>query len=202
MAIPKRFESAIKAFGQNKGLLKTAQAIRLGVNQKTIAEMLAEGLIVREARGVYRLASLSPLAYPDLIQVAMRIPSAVVCLLSALAIHNLTTQIPHKVYIALPSDKKKPRITHPPLEVFWLSPRPYSAGIQKHLLDGIHVPIYNREKTVADCFKFRNEIGSDVAIESLKEYVRLPDHDFDKLLHYAQVNRVLNVMRPYLRALI
>ncbi|HLC34920.1 MAG TPA: type IV toxin-antitoxin system AbiEi family antitoxin domain-containing protein [Anaerolineales bacterium] len=201
MTIPRRFEKAIQVFSQNNGILRTAQSIRLGVDQKTLAEMLEKGLIVREARGIYRLANLSPLANPDLIQVALRIPSAVICLLSALAIHNLTTQIPHKVYIALPSDTKKPRIIHPPLKIFWLSPRPYSAGIQKHLLDGIPVPVYNREKTIADCFKFRNEIGPDIALEALKDYIRLPDHDFDKLLHYAEITRVLNVMRPYVRAL-
>ena len=201
MTIPKRFQKAIQVFTQNNGTLKTAQSIRLGVDQKTLAEMLEEGLIVREARGIYRLAGLSPLANPDLIQVALRIPSAVICLLSALAIHSLTTQIPHKVYIALPSHTKKPRIIHPPLEVFWLSPKPYSAGIEKHLLDGIPVPLYNREKTIADCFKFRNEIGPDIALEALKDYLRLPEHDLDKLLHYAQITRTLNVMRPYLQAL-
>ncbi|MDO9128950.1 MAG: hypothetical protein Q7U34_03700 [Anaerolineales bacterium] len=137
---------------------------------------------------------------PDLVQVAMRVPAGVVCLISALAFHNLTTQIPHKVYMALPTDVKKPRIDYPPIEVIWLSEKTYSSGMEEHTIEGVKVRIYNREKTVADCFRFRNKIGQDIALEALKDYLRRPDRNIEHLLNYARINRVHNVMMPYLKA--
>ncbi len=130
----------------------------------------------------------------------MRVPAGVVCLISALAFHNLTTQIPHKVYMALPTDVKKPRIDYPPIEVIWLSEKTYSSGMEEHTIEGVKVRIYNREKTVADCFRFRNKIGQDIALEALKDYLRRPDRNIEHLLNYARINRVHNVMMPYLKA--
>ncbi|MDP2975921.1 MAG: hypothetical protein Q8N45_06860 [Anaerolineales bacterium] len=143
---------------------------------------------------------MPPLSNPDLVQVAMRVPAGVVCLISALAFHNLTTQIPHKVYMALPTDVKKPRIDYPPIEVIWLSEKTYSSGMEEHTIEGVKVRIYNREKTVADCFRFRNKIGQDIALEALKDYLRRPDRNIEHLLNYARINRVHNVMMPYLKA--
>lgn len=194
------FATAINIFNTNNGILKMAQADKLGVDSKTLLEMTDAGLLVKESRGVYRLANMPPLSNPDLVQVAMRVPAGVVCLISALAFHNLTTQIPHKVYIALPTDVKKPRIDYPPIEVIWLSEKTYSSGMEEHTIDGVKVRIYNREKTVADCFRFRNKIGQDIALEALKEYLRRPDRNIEHLLNYARINRVHNVMMPYLKA--
>lgn len=143
------FATAINIFNTNNGILKMAQADKLGVDSKTLLEMTNAGLLVKESRGVYRLANMPPLSNPDLVQVAMRVPAGVVCLISALAFHNLTTQIPHKVYIALPTDVKKPRIDYPPIEAIWLSEKTYSSGMEEHTIDGVKVRIYNREKTVA-----------------------------------------------------
>jgi len=194
------FATAINIFNTNNGILKMAQADKLGVDSKTLLEMTDAGLLVKESRGVYRLANMPPLSNPDLVQVAMRVPAGVVCLISALAFHNLTTQIPHKVYIALPTDVKKPRIDYPPIEVIWLSEKTYSSGMEEHTIDGVKVRIYNREKTVADCFRFRNKIGQDIALEALKDYLRRPDRNIEHLLNYARINRVHNVMMPYLKA--
>ncbi len=130
----------------------------------------------------------------------MRVPAGVVCLISALAFHNLTTQIPHKVYMALPTDVKKPRIDYPPIEVIWLAEKTYFSGMEEHTIEGVKVRIYNREKTVADCFRFRNKIGQDIALEALKDYLRRPDRNIEHLLNYARINRVHNVMMPYLKA--
>ena len=118
--------------------------------------------------------------------------------MTAFAFHILTTQVPHKVYIALPQSVRQPRIKYPKLDVIWLSEASYQNGIEDHLLDGVSVPIYSSAKTVADCFKFRGKVGKDVAIEALKDYIRLPRADVDELLKFARVNRVENVMRPYL----
>lgn len=194
------FREAEEIFRQHNGILRTSQAQELGIDTRIVAEMHQAGLLDRLGRGLYRLADLPPLKYPDLVQVAMRIPSGVICLISALAFHNLTTEIPRKVYIALPQSVRRPRMNYPPLDVVWLSGEAYSAGIEEHLLDGVHVSIYGKAKTVTDCFKFRNKIGNDVAIEALKEYVRLSEFQVEELLDHARINRVESVMRPYLEA--
>ena len=194
------FNEAVAVFREYNGILKSSQAKALGIDPKTIAEMQEAGLVNRISRGLYRLAEYPPLAYPDLVVVASRVPKAVVCLISALAFHNLTTQVPHKVYIALPQSIRRPRIKYPQLDVIWLSEESYHGGIEEHLLDGVSVPVYGQAKTVADCFKFRGKVGKDVAIEALKDYVQLPGADIEELLQYARINRVERIMRPYLEA--
>lgn len=196
----KSFEKAEELFRQNSGILRTSQAKKLGINEYTLVQMTEAGLLIREARGLYRLADLPPLSNPDLVKVSMRVPDSVICLISALNFHNLTTQIPYRVYIALPRSVKAPRLDYPPLDIVYLSLLPYTTGIEDHNLDGAFVRIYNREKTIADCFKFRNKIGQDIALEALKDYIRLPDRQLNLLLEYASIDRVQNVMRPYLEA--
>ena len=154
----KTFENAEKIFRRHNGILRTGQAKKLGIDQPILVQMCDEGLLEKEARGLYRLADLPPLSNPDIVQVAMRVPDSVICLISALSIHQLTTQIPYRIYIALPQKTKAPRINYPPLDIVYLSKKPYSAGIDEHILDGVSVRIYSREKTVADCFKFRKKI--------------------------------------------
>ena len=198
----KSFLAAQDIFRQQGGILRTGQAKHLGIDTKTIAEMRDAGLLHRLGRGLYRLSELPPLQYPDLVQVALRVPHAVICLLSALAFHNLTTEVPHRVYIALPQMIRQPRINYPPLDVIWLSQDAYKAGIEEQRLDGVVVPMYKKSKTITDCFKFRSKVGKEVAIEALKEYVRLPDADINELLHYAQINRVEKIMKPYLEAVL
>jgi predicted transcriptional regulator of viral defense system len=196
----KSFDFAQKIFLEHHGILKTAQAQKLGINQNTLKRMLAAGLLNKPTRGVYRLASLPPLTNPDLVQVSLQAPASVIFLLSALAFHDLTDQIPHSVYIALPADIKAPRIEYPPLKVIRLSQKTYASGIVEHTIDGVCVRIYCREKTIADCFKFRNKIGQDIAIAALKDYLRQPKPDIPKLLEYARLDRVERIIQPYLQA--
>ncbi len=198
----KSFDTAEKIFRKNNGILRTGQAKKMGINEYTLIQMTEAGLLIRESRGLYRLADLPPLSNPDLVQVAMRVPDSIVCLISALSFHNLTTQIPYQVYIALPRSVKAPRLNYPPLNIVYLSMLPYISGVEEHSLDGAKVRIYNQEKTVADCFKFRNKIGQDIALEALQDYIRWPDRNLNLLLEYASINRVQNVMRPYLEALL
>jgi predicted transcriptional regulator of viral defense system len=126
----------------------------------------------------------------------------VICLLSALAYHELTTQIPHAVHIALEGGSEAPRLDYPPLRVFWFSGPAWSEGIETHTLDGAPVRIYSPAKSVSDAFKYRNKIGLDVALEALRMHRRHPAFNVDELLHYARVCRVENVIRPYLEALL
>lgn len=194
------FLRAEKIFRQHNGILRTGQAKKLGIDQPILVQMCEEGFLVKEARGLYRLANLPPLSNPDFIQVAIRVPNSVICLISALNFHNLTTQIPYKVYIALPQNTKAPRLDYPPLDIVYLSEAPYMAGIEEYVIDGVPVRIYSREKTVSDCFKFRNKIGLDIALETLKDYLRQPKYNLGQLLRYARVNRVEKIMQPYIQA--
>ncbi len=183
------------------GIMSTGEAISSGIHPRTLYTMRDNGELERLERGLYRLSDLPPLSNPDLVPVALKIPKGVVCLISALSFHELTTQVPHEVYIALPQNTETPRISHPPIRVFWLSGKSYSEGIEEHRIDGVPVKIYCIEKTIADCFKYRNKLGLDVALEALKEYWKKRKRNIDTLVHYAKVCRVDNVIKPYLEAL-
>jgi predicted transcriptional regulator of viral defense system len=196
------FISAEKIFQENNGILRTSQAQKLGINIRTLQEMADVGILIKESRGIYRLASLPPLSNPDLVLVSLRVPQCVICLISALAFHNLTTQIPYKIFIAIPQGNKKPRIDYPPIDVIHPSKKVYQAGIDSHSIDGVTVNLYNREKTVADCFKYRNKIGVDIAIEALKDYFNQPGSDVEKLFHYARIDSVEKTIRPYVEAIL
>lgn len=194
-------EKALTIFQQHSGTLHTSQAFRLGITPRTLYALRDAGRIEEVTRGVYQLPNISHIQFADLTQVALRIPKGIICLISALAYHDLTTQIPHKVYVALPLDAEKPRLTYPPVRLFWLSPAAYFAGVEEYLLDGVTVRIYSREKTIADCFKYRNKIGLEVALEALKEGLRQGCKP-DTLFQFARIDRVEKIIRPYLEALL
>lgn len=193
---------AKEIFARNNGMLRTREALRLGIHPRTLYEMRDLGEIEQISRGLYRLATAPPLTNPDWVTVATRIPQAVICLISALAHHGLTTQIPHTIDIALPMHARVPRVGLP-IRSFWFSEPAFSTGVETAQFDGVAVRIYSAEKTIADCFKYRNKIGQDVAIEALKEYRRNSKRaDLQKIVRYAKLWRVENVMRPYLESLL
>lgn len=194
-------QKAITIFKQHSGILRTSQAIRLGIAPRTLYALRDAGRIVEVTRGVYRLPEAPSGGHSDLVSAALRIPKGIICLISALSFHNLTTQIPHQVYVALPLDAEKPRLAYPPVRLFWLSRAAYSAGVEEHLLDGATVRVYSREKTIADCFKYRNKIGLDVALEALKEGLGQGCKPAS-LMEFARIDRVWKTMRPYLEALL
>lgn len=196
----KKYANELSIFRKHNGILRAGDAKKLGIHQQTIKNMFEAGFLVKESWGLYRLADIPPLSNPDLVQVALRIPESVICLISALNFHDLTTQIPYQVYIALRQKTKPPRFDYPPLDIVYLSEKTYSSGIEEHFIDGVAVHIYNKEKTVTDCFKFRNKIGKDVALEALKDYLNLPDRQISLLLEYSKVNRVERIIRPYIEA--
>jgi predicted transcriptional regulator of viral defense system len=202
METRKPIQNAIAVFSEYGGTLRTAEALRLGIHPRTLYAMRDSGALEQLSRGLYRLAELPPLSNPDLVTVALKVPQAVVCLISALAFHELTTQIPHAVDVALPNRAERPRLEYPPLRIFWFSGPAWSEGVETHQVDAISVRIYGREKSVADSFKFRRKIGLDVALEALKLYRQRANFDVSKLLHYARICRVEKVMKPYLEALL
>lgn len=193
-------QRARRVFAAHPGALRTAEAQRAGIHPRTLYALRERGEIEQLARGLFRLRALPPPGEPDLLTVARKVPRAVFCLLTALAFHRLTTQVPHAVAIALPRSARVPRLEHPPLEVFHFSPAPLHAGVEVHTIDGVPLRVYSREKTLADIFKYRRKLGLDVALEALRTYRGQPGHDWPRVLEYARVCRVANVMRPYLEA--
>ena len=189
---------AKQVFQDHGGTLRTHEALTAGIHPRTIYSMRDAGELQVLARGVYRLANLPPLGELDLVTVAKRVPQGVVCLISALAFHELTTQIPHEVHLALSRTPRRPLLDHPPLRIFRFSSPAFTAGVETHMLDGVPIRVYGPEKTIADCFKFRNKIGLDVAVESLRLYRNRRGFKPQRILEFARVCRVEKVIRPYL----
>ena len=152
------------------------------------------------SRGLYRLAALPPIENPDLVAAATRFPNAVICLISALDWHGITTQIPHQVHLAVERDARLPVLDYPPVAGYRFSGQAFSAGIEQVEVDGMSLHVYDPEKTLADCFKFRNRIGMDVVLEALELYRTRKTFLPGKLMEYARICRVANVMAPYLEA--
>jgi predicted transcriptional regulator of viral defense system len=189
-------------FRSHGGQLRMSEALAHGINRYTLYTMRDRGVIEPVSRGIYRLSALPPISNPDLVTVALRYPNAVICLVSALAYHEITTQIPHRVFVAVPRESRAPSLDYPPLSVHRYSVPIYRAGIEAHLMDGVSVNIYSPEKTLADCFRFRNKIGMDVVLEALKLYKARKPARLDALLAHAKLCRVEKVMRPYIEAIL
>jgi predicted transcriptional regulator of viral defense system len=200
--VPEPFTKERKVFIQHGGLLRTSAAVRAGIYPRSLYEMRDKGVVEQLSRGLFRLASLPSLSNPDLVTVALKVPRGVICLISALAYHEITTQIPHEVHVALSRGTEPPRLKHPPLRVFWFTSRSFTDGIETHKVDGIRLRVYSPEKTLADCFKYRNKLGLDVFLEALKLYLAGRRLHIDELTKFARVCRVERLMRPYLEALL
>jgi predicted transcriptional regulator of viral defense system len=197
-----RFGRAIEIYEANGGILRTSQAIKFGVHQATIYTLRDQGILIEIARGVHRLADLPSLGNPDFIAVTLKIPKAVICLISALSFHDLTTQIPHFVYLAVRRTAMSPKLNYPPIRVFRYAAGHFDKGIDNHEIDGRMVRIYSPERTIMDCFKYRNRIGLDVAVEALKIYRERGRMKTELLAEYARMNRVRKIVAPYLEAML
>jgi predicted transcriptional regulator of viral defense system len=201
-AFKKMKEPSIAIFRKHGGQLRMSEAIANGITRYMLYSLRDKGIIEQVSRGFYRLVELPPISNPDLVTVSLRFPNAVICLISALSYHNITTQIPRVVSVAVPRDSRIPSLDYPPVQAHRFSNDAYNSGIENHSLDGVPVKIYTPEKTLTDCFKFRNKIGMDVVIEALKLYRSRQQFNLEKLLTYAEVCRVKNIMTPYLEATI
>lgn len=180
--------------------VSAAEMAERGIHRQVLTRLVRAGALDRVSRGRYRLPSRSSGEHHGLALAATAAPSAIVCLLSALQFHGIGTQQPFEVWIALDRRARKPAPAYPPLRVVRFGGAALSSGIERHDIEGISVHIYNVAKTVADCFKYRNKIGLDVALEALREAHRTRRASMDELWQYARIDRVANVMRPYLEA--
>jgi len=197
-----KIREAINLFKNREGVLRTSDALSAGIHPRNLYKLRDEGVIIRLERGLYKLNDDKPLSNPDLVIVAARIPSAKICLLSALDFHDLTKEIPHKVHIAIARTQRDPKIDHPPLQVYRFSDESLTEGVEKHTVDGQTIQVYNPAKTIADCFKFRNQIGNEIAIEALREGIRQGKATYKEIMRYAGICRVASVMKPYMEALV
>lgn len=185
-----------------QGFIHTHEALALGLDARKLYKLRDQGVIEQLSHGLYRLADQLPLSDPEKVIVALRAPKAVFCLITALDMHNLTTEIPRQLDIAVKRGTTQPKIEEPPLAIYQFSGASYHEGIEAYELDGVQLKVYNREKTLADCFKYRHKLGLDICLEALKSYLASQDSSIDKLFYYAKVCRVDKVMRPYIEAFV
>lgn len=191
-----------KALIQRRGAVRSRELVDAGIARAQLSRLVAAGDLIRLARGVYTAPGVDLTATEEgVLVVAERIPEARLCLLTALRMHGLTTQAPFEVWIAIGNKDRPPRLDWPPLRVVRFSGEALTAGLETRSMGGKQVRITNAAKTIADCFKFRNLVGLDVAIEALREALRARAVTVDELWKYAQICRVTKLMRPYLEAL-
>jgi predicted transcriptional regulator of viral defense system len=184
-----------------KGLLRPRDLDAMGVPRVILTRMTASGLLEKVGRGLYRSPDSTGSEHESLAVIATKVPLAVFCLLSALQFHELTTQLPRQIWIAMPRGSHVPKIDYPPVKMVQFSGDVYSEGIEEVERDQVRLRVYSVAKTVADCFKHRNKIGLDVALEALKDARAKQKASADDLWRYAKICRVSNVMRPYLEAI-
>ena len=182
------------------GFVRSGELKEWGFSPEQLRRLRDRGLVEQIGRGLYRLPAQEITEHQSLVEASRRVPHGVVCLLSALRFHGMTTQNPFEVWLAVDRKAWLPRVDHPPLRIVRFSGAALSEGIEEHEVQGVPLRVYNPAKTVADCFKYRNKIGLDVAIEALRDGVEKRLATFDDLWKYAKVCRVSNVMRPYLES--
>jgi predicted transcriptional regulator of viral defense system len=203
-ASPRPHEDTVLRLARKRGLLRARDVAALNLPTVVLTRLVRAGKLERAGRGVYVMAGAPGSAQRSLAEVALRAPRAVICLLSALRVHEVGTQSPFQVWIALPPGATPPKIEFP-LRIVRMSGASLTEGIGHIKIDGVDVPVFNTAKTIADCFKFRNKVGLDVALEALREGWRerkVTKVTMDALWHFGTVNRVANVMRPYLEGMV
>jgi len=190
----------ILEIAEQVGVLRPRDLDAYGIPRIYLSRLCDHGRLQRVGRGLYVLPSADVSEHHTLAEACKRVPHGVVCLLSALRFHGLTTQSPFEVWLAIGSKVWRPKVDYPPLRLFRFSARALEAGVEEHSIEGVSVRVYNPAKTVADCFKYRNKIGLDVALEALRDCRRQRKCTNDELWRYAKTCRMANVMRPYLEA--
>jgi len=186
---------------RQKGMLRPSDLDDIGAPRVVLTRMTANGQLEKAGRGIYRLPNSPGSEHESLATIATKVPQAVFCLLSALQFHELTTQLPRQVWIAMPRGSHTPKIDYPPVKMVQFAGEAYSEGIEVFDRDQVELRVYCVAKTIADCFKHRNKIGLDVALEALKDARSQKKVNADDLWRFAKICRVANVMRPYLEAI-
>lgn len=192
----------ILELAREKGIIRAGDVEADGCSRNYLYQMHRTGDLRRLSPGLYTLPDAPVTEHSLLAEAAKRVPQGVVCLISALAYYGLTTQIPHELWLAVPKGSRRPRIAYPSLNLTYVSGPAYSFGVREYVVGGVAVRIYSPAKTVADCFKFRNKVGLDVALEGLREVWRSRKATVDELMEAAEVDRVSKVMRPYLEVIV
>ncbi len=187
---------------RSQGLIRPCDLIPMGISRVSLTRAVRSGQLERVSRGLYGLPGREVSAHGSLAEVARRVPKGVVCLLSALRFHGLTTQAPFEVWLAIENKSLAPKLDYPPLRIVRFSGIALTEGVEEHAVDGVTVRVTGVAKTVADCFKYRNKIGLDVALEALREAWHEKRMTSDDIWRFAKVCRVANVMRPYLESLV
>ncbi len=188
----------LKASGPMRGV----ELSDAGIHPETLARMLKDRILTRVTRGLYQLADAEVTAPHDLAEVAKLAPKGVICLVSALQFHELTLQIPGRVWLAIGSRARRPSFDYPPTRIVRFGPRALSRGVQTHNVDGVSVPIFDPAKTVVDCFRFRQHVGLDVALEGLHNVIRSGKAKPMQLVDYSRATRIWSVLRPYLETVV
>ncbi|WP_299429018.1 type IV toxin-antitoxin system AbiEi family antitoxin domain-containing protein [uncultured Meiothermus sp.] len=189
-------------FARERGILRASDLAPLEIPRTYLSRMVEQGRLVRLERGLYGLPGHSPGERHSLALVGRRVPGGTVCLLSALQFHGLTTQAPWEVWLGIEYGGRTPKLEYPPLRVVRYNPASFATGVETHSIEGVSVSVFNAAKTVADCFKYRRQVGLDVALEALKQGWQERRFKVDELLGYARINRVERVIRPYLEAIL
>lgn len=186
---------------EKHGLARPKDLEARGITRAQLSRLVRDGLVRREARGIYVLAQHAPTAEHTLAQVAKRVPEGIFCLLTALRLHGLTTQSPAEVWLALPEKARRPRLDYPRVRIARFTGGALTEGIEEHRVEGVTLRAYSAAKTVADCFKYRHKIGIDVAVEALRDFSRKYRGGASDLARFARICRVTRVMQPYLDAI-
>jgi len=186
---------------QAVGVVRAGELTQRGIHPVTLRRLLERGVVERDGRGLYRLVGAEVSENYSLIQAAKRVPKGVICLLSALRFHGLTTQKPFEVWMAIERGTRRPVADAPPLRVHYFSGEAFTTGVEEYETEGVILRVYNPAKTVADCFKFRYKIGVDVALEALRDTLKKRKATVDEVWRYAEICRVARVIYPYLEAL-
>lgn len=194
--------SRVRNLLQHSPMMRSGEIVAEGIDTKTLTRMVRGGEIRRTARGLYTLADYTPGRYHSLIEASKLVDQGIVCLLSALSFHEIGTQNPSEAWLAIPSRARMPRVQEYPIQIVRFSGDAYTDGIEQHNLNGVDIAVYSLPKTVTDCFKYRNKIGLDVAIEALKDAIQGKRTSIDDLLHFANVCRVREIMRPYMEIIV
>jgi len=194
-------EQAVIDLARKLGTIRINDLLERGIHPEFVRRLVSKNVFVRSARGLYSLAESEITEHHSFAIIGKRIPKGVVCLTSAIRFHNIGTQLPRKIWLALEKGSAQPRLSYPPLSIVRFSGPAFSEGIEEHKIEGVTVKIYSPAKSVADCFKFRNRIGLEAAIEAARESLNERKATSDQIYHYAKICRVWNVMKPYLEAL-
>lgn len=201
MLFTKKEKKLVAFFKKNNGITTFSKIISVGFHKDTLSSLVQSGQVEKISRGLYKLKKGVELSNPDLVAASIKVPKGIVCLISALAFHNVTNEIPRQVELAIPRGTHPNKVDYPPVKLYYISEKMWKQGIEEYTLEEHKIRVYSLPKTIADCFKFRNRIGMDVARNALKEAVTKKRTSINEIIDYAKICRVKNIILPYLESM-